>query len=55
MVDRAQQGEREEEKAKRAVPQSQKCFGGQGSGKHLLRPEGTLHRWERPVAVVCAA
>lgn len=42
------------EKAKRPS-HSHKSVGGQRSGKHLLRPEGTLHRWERPVAVVCAA
>lgn len=32
-----------------------KSVWGQGSGKHLLWPEGTLLRWERPVAVMCAA
>lgn len=34
---------------------SHKSVWGQGSGKHLLWPEGTLLRWERPVAVVGAA
>lgn len=56
MADQAQRGERREgREGKEAVPQSQKCFGGQRSGKHLLWPGGTLRRWERPVAVVCAA
>lgn len=56
MVDQAQRGERREgREGKRGRPSVTKVFGGQRSGKHLLWPEGTLHRWERPVAVVCAA
>lgn len=56
MVDQAQRGEERGggEKAKRPS-HSHKSVWGQRSGKHLLWPEGTLHRWERPVAVVCAA
>lgn len=46
--------EKRGEKAKRPS-HSHKSLQGQRSGKHLLRPEGTLHRRERPVAVVCAA
>lgn len=34
---------------------SHKSVWGRRSGKHLLWPEGTLLRWERPVAVVGAA
>lgn len=47
--DRGERGE----KAKRPS-HSHKSLRGQRSAKHLLRPEGTLQRWERPVAVVCA-
>lgn len=39
----------------KCCPTVTKVFGVRGSGKHLLRPEGTLLCWERPVAVVCAA
>lgn len=50
MVDQAQRGERRQ----KMPSHSHKSVWGQRSGKHLLWPEGTLRRWERPVAVVCA-
>lgn len=48
----ADRGERGQ---KKMLSHSHKSVWGQRSGKHLLWPEGTLLRWERPVAVVGAA
>lgn len=41
------------ERRPKMLSHSHKSVWGQGSGKHLLWPEGTLLRWERPVAAVC--